>query len=77
MLIHDQDLAWLQQAEGEWSPVVPANSPGVLDPLDLPGSPPPRDSLSSLLTTARLCRVSFTNPRVSLGLLSSQWSWQK
>ena len=37
--IHDRDLAWLQQADGEWSTVLPENSPGVLDPLDLPGSP--------------------------------------
>lgn len=38
-LIHDQDLAWLQQADGEWPFLLPRNSSGVLDPLNVPGLP--------------------------------------
>lgn len=64
-LIRSQDLAWLQQADGG-GPRPACKLPGVLDPLDLPGSPPPRDSPEFPSHTARLCRVSLTSPRVSL-----------
>lgn len=38
-LIHERDLAWLQQADGEWPSLLPSSSSGVLDPLDVPGLP--------------------------------------
>lgn len=38
-LIHDQDLAWLQQADGEWPSLLPRTSSRVLDPLNVPGLP--------------------------------------
>lgn len=61
-LIHEQDLAWLQQADGEWPSPLSANSSEVLDPLDKPGL----HTESSLLTMPRLCHLSLTSQIVSL-----------
>uniref|UniRef100_A0A673T5T4 2'-deoxynucleoside 5'-phosphate N-hydrolase 1 n=1 Tax=Suricata suricatta TaxID=37032 RepID=A0A673T5T4_SURSU len=63
-LIHERDLAWLQQADGEQSPLLPTNSSGLLDPLDVPAVCPhlglPRGPFSPHPDS---CHFSLTSPR--------------